>query len=207
MKCTESRGCGVKFKKFCSGTVPWAFHTSQEVSRYRGRNRLQALQQSLTQAAKIGELHLSTLLDLSFFIWVVLGAVVGPGVGARGKLSIFRFILWLVGDIHFSMLLACASMKTIPVFRSSICFPLSEIRNYWQSALIRNNICHWTTATVFMNLTSHQDTKSAESIEILLEFKQSIAGQPWNINNRNKYRSPLFKHGLILKNPRRPGRI
>ena len=186
MKCTESRGCGVKFKKFCSGTVPWAFHTSQEVSRYRGRNRQQAMQQSLSQEAIIGELHLSTLLDLSFLIWVVLGAVVGPGVGARGKLSIFWFILWLVGDNHFSILVACASMKTIPVFRSSICFPLSEIRNYWQSALIRNNICHWTTATVFMNLTSQQDTESTESIKILLKFKQSIAAQPWNINNRRQ---------------------
>ena len=160
MKCTEVVESGNKdIKNFCSGTAPWAFHTSQEVSRYRGRSH-QAMQQSLSQEAKIGEFSLSTLLDLSLLNWVVLGAVVGPGVGAKGKLSIFRFILWLVGDIHFSMLLACASMKTIPVFRSSICFPLSEIRNYWQSALIRNNICHWTTATVFMNLTSQQDTES-----------------------------------------------
>ena len=127
MKCTESRGCGVKFKKFCSGTAPWAFHTSQEVSRYRGRNRQQALQQSLSQEAKIGELHLSTLLDLSFLIWVVLGAVVGPGVGARGKLSIFRFILWLVGDILFYILLAFASMKQFLFSVLSFAFPYQRL--------------------------------------------------------------------------------
>ena len=101
MKCTEVVESGNKeIKNFCSGTAPWAFHTSQEVSRYRGRSH-QAMQQSLSQEAKIGEFSLSTLLDLSLLNWVVLGAVVGPGVGAKGKLSIFRFILWLVMIITF----------------------------------------------------------------------------------------------------------